>query len=129
MSILVATIDLILTPQGIVSPGSGSWSLVSFISQKNFAEGKSIMGGNDMMFTLVGWNAAGFIAGTVKSVGVVSIPKTAVKVLLEHGEFVMRLGDMGSVPMVGNLLVTGIPSFFSEPWIISDVGQTKVFAK
>ena len=128
MSKLVATVDLILTPQGIVIPNTGTWTLIYFISQKNFAEGKNVMGGDDMMFTLQGWNAPPYIPGTVRSNGVVSIPKTSVKNLLEHGEFVMRLDDMGSVPMLGTTPL-GVVESFVEPWRITDTGQVKCFSK
>ena len=125
--LLVATINLILTPQGIVTPQTGTWTIISFISQKCFAENSKNIIGGPMIFTLQGWNATGYIAGTVRSSGQVSIPPTATKVMVENGSLVMRINDMGSVPMVGTL-IDGTQGSFNETWKITDPGQIKVLA-
>ena len=128
MSKLCATLNLVLTPLGIVVPESGTWTIISFISTKNFAEGIAMIA-DPFTFTLQDWSAAGHIPGSVRSSGVVTIPATAVKVKLENGMFVIRIEDTAALPMVGNLIGSGTINNFTENWIVSDPGQTKVLAK
>ena len=119
----VAVQGLTLTPQGIVTPGTGTLTITSTPSAKNKAGGNG-MYKKPLQFTLAGANAAGYDPGTVMTVGPGSIPATAVKVKADT-LLVMRTDDQNaSVSMTGT--ISGTPTPFVEPWKITDAGQTKV---
>ena len=125
MALLLVAVDgLTLTPQGIVVPGSGTVTIVSVPSPKVLAEAKGVYK-TPLRFTVAGASAAGYVPGTVASVGTVEIPATATKCLAE-GILVMRINDQASVRMVGQLLGTGVTQFFNETWQITDPNQVKV---
>ena len=125
MALLVAVLGVVLQPLGIVVPNTGTITIVSVPSPKVFGEGRGVYK-DSLLFTVTGANAAGYVAGTVATVGVASIPATAVKLKAE-GIFVMRILDQATVAMIGNLAVIGQPPTpFNEPWQISDPNQTKL---
>ncbi len=121
----IAVDGLTLTPQGIVS--GGSVVITSVPSVKNFAEGNG-MYETPLTFTFSGGNATGYDPGTVVTAGPGSIPASAVKVKKVSGPVIMREGDSApAIDMTG--LISGTPTPFTEPWEITDAGQTKVEAE
>ena len=125
--LLAAVLGLVLTPQGIVVPNSGTVTIVSIPSPKVRAEGRGVYK-TPLRFSVAGASASGFIGGTVRSVGVVEIPATAIKCLAE-GILVMRINDQASVPMQGNVLGSGVIRNFQEGWAITNPNQTKVLCQ
>lgn len=122
----IAAQGLTLTPQGIVTPGSGILTITSTPSAKNKAVGNG-MYETPLQFTLSGANATGYDPGTVATVGTASITATATKVKAMGGPLVMRVDDQNpSVSMTG--LISGTPTPFTEPWKITNAGQMKVKA-
>ena len=120
----IAVVGLTLAPQGIVS--GGVLTITSTPSSKNKAGGQ-FMYETPLTFTLTGANAIGYDPGTVVTVGPGSIPTTTVKVLKKSGPFVMRENDQAlSIAMTG--LIGGTPTPFTEPWKITNGGQSKVEA-
>jgi len=121
----IAVQGLTLTPQGIVTPGTGNLTITSTPSVKNKAEGNG-MYKTPLQFTLVGANATGYDPGTVQIVGTASISATAAKVKAD-GVLVMRVDDQNAaVSMTGT--ISGTPTPFVEPWKITAAGQSKVKA-
>jgi hypothetical protein len=126
MSKEIAVQGLTLTPQGIVTPGTGVLTITSTPSTKNKAVGNG-MYETPLQFTLSGANATGYDPGTVITVGAGSITATATKVKAVSGPLVMRIDDQNlAVSMTG--LISGTPTPFTEPWKIINAGQTKVKA-
>lgn len=120
----IAVDGLTLAPQGIVS--GGVLSITSVPSTKVKAEGAGVYK-DPLTFTLTGANATGYDPGTVMTVGSGSIPATALKVKAESLA-VMRVDDQfATVAMTGTIL--GTPTPFTEPWKITNAGQTKVKAE
>jgi hypothetical protein len=119
----LAVDGLTLSPQGIVTPGTGTLTITSTPSTKVKPEGKGVYTAS-LQFTLVGANATGYDPGTVQIVGTAAIAATAVKVKAD-GSFVMRVDDQNAaVSMTGT--ISGTPTPFVEPWKITNAGQTKV---
>ena len=119
----VAVNGLTLTPQGIVTPGTGALTITSTPSVKVKAGGQGVYK-TPLLFTLAGANAAGYDPGTVATVGPGSIPATSTKMLAD-GVLVMRVDDQfATVPMTGT--IGGTPTPFPEPWKITNAGQAKV---
>lgn len=122
----VAVQGLTLSPQGIVTPGSGVLTITSTPSTKVLVESKGVYK-SPLTFTLTGGTAAGYDPGTVQTAPNGSITATAVKVLAD-GTVVMRVDDQNlAVPMTGT--ISGTPTPFTEPWKITVAGQTTVRAQ
>ena len=121
----IAVQGLTLTPQGIVTPGTGTLTITSTPSVKVEGEGNGAYK-SPLQFTLAGANAVGYDPGTVVTVGTGSITATAIKVKAD-GTVVMRVDDQNaSVSMTGT--ISGTPTPFVEPWKITNAGQTRVRA-
>lgn len=121
----VAVQGLTLTPQGIVTPGTGVLTITSTPSVKVKGSGSGAYK-TPLQFTLTGANATGYDPGTVVTVGPGSISATAIKVKAD-GTIVMRVDDQNAaVSMTGT--ISGTPTPFVEPWKITNAGQTKVKA-
>ena len=120
----IAVNGLTLTPQGIVS--GGVITITSIPSIKNKAGGQGIYEA-PLTFTFAGGNATGYDPGTVVTVGLGSIPATAIKVMKKSGPFVMRENDQApAIAMTGT--ISGTPTPFVEPWKITNAGQVNVGA-
>lgn len=123
----VSVAGTVLRPLGIVVPGSGTVTITSVPSTKNFAEGKGVYK-TPLEFTVSGANASGYIDGTVATVGTARITATAVKTFAD-GILVMRHLDQESNAMQG-IPVGGVsPVQFNETWEIENANQTKVLAE
>ena len=121
----IAVDGLILTPQGIVTPGTGTLNITSTPSATVKPQSKGAYK-TPLTFTLAGANATGYDPGTVATVGPGSISATALKVKAD-GVIVMRVDDQfATVAMTGT--ISGTPTPFVEPWKITNAGQTKVKA-
>ena len=121
----IAVQGLTLSPQGIVTPGTGVLTIISTPSVKIKPEGNGSYK-TPLQFTLTGANAIGYDPGTVMTVGTASIVATAVKVYAD-GVLVMRVDDQNlTVSMTGT--ISGTPTPFVEPWKITNAGQIKVKA-
>jgi len=122
----IAVVGLTLAPQGIVSIGAGVLIITSTPSSKNKAGGQFVYEA-PLTFTLIGANATGYDPATVATVGSGSIPATATKVRKKSGPLIMRENDEDLVVnMTG--LIGGTPTPFTEPWKITNAGQSKVGA-
>lgn len=122
----IAVQGLTLSPQGIVTPGTGVLTIISTPSVKVKPEGNGSYK-TPLQFTLTGANAAGYDPGTVMTVGTASIVATAVKVYAD-GVLAMRVDDQNlTVAMTG--MIDGTPTPFVEPWKITNAGQIKVRAE
>lgn len=120
----VAVQGLTLEPQGIVS--GGILNITSLPSLNCKAEGKGIYRGS-LIFTLTGANAIGYDPGTVIIVGTGTISPTATKVKA-NGLLVLRKDDQNlNIPMTGT--IGGTPTPFTEPFKITNAGQTTVKAQ
>lgn len=122
----IAVDGLTLSPQGIVSIGTGTLTIVSTPSIKVMADGKGVYT-TPLIFTLALGDAEGYDPETVATAPSGSIPASAIRVLAD-GSLVMRVDDQFlTVPMTGT--ISGTPTPFVEPWKITDAGQTKVKAE
>jgi hypothetical protein len=120
----VAVDGCTVSPQGIVS--GGTLTITSTPSLTVKAEGNGAYKGT-LTFTVVGANATGYDPGTVVTVGPATIVATAIKVKAD-GSFVMRVDDQVlAAAMTGTIL--GTPTPFTEPFKITDAGQTTVKAE
>ena len=112
------------------SPGSlvtgGTFAITSLPSLTGFAEGKGIHRG-DLRFIFVGGSSAGFVDGTVYTQVSPAIRPTATK-SKSDGEFVIRVGDSGTMNCLGVLLSGGSSSVVGLVEVAS-AGQTKVRAQ
>ena len=112
---------LMLLPLGIVIPNTGTVTIVSIPSPVVRCQGKHVYL-DPLLFTVVGASAAGYIAGSVQTVGVQMIPKTSTK-NRSQGIFVMRDEDTNVVNMLG-IPIGGLALVaFTEPWKIDDPAQ------
>ena len=125
--LLVSVVGTILRPLGIIVPDTGTITIVSVPSPSNFAEGRGVYR-HPLQFTVVGANAAGYIAGTVQTIGIAQISATATKYLVDV-ILVMRIGDMEVNTMQGIPVGGTAPVQFQEPWHIADPNQVKVLAE
>ena len=120
----VVVLGCTITPQGIVS--GGVLVITSVPSIKNFSETKGMYSGT-LQFTVAGANAVGYDPGTVVTVGPATILPTALKVLVD-GSLVLRKDDQVlAAAMTGTILA--VPTPFTEPFKITNAGQTKVVAQ
>ena len=116
----IAVQGLTLTPQGIVVSGTGVLTIISVPSTK-VREGSNFAYKQNLQFTLVGANAAGYDPGTVATVGIATISPAALKTKAD-GQLVMRVDDQNlTVSMTGT--ISGTPTPFIEPWKITNAGQ------
>jgi hypothetical protein len=121
----IAVEGLTIEPQGIVSPGTGTLTITSIPSSKGKVNGKG-MYKTPFQFTLSGANASGYDPGSVSIIGTASINATAEKVKVD-GILILRVGDENAaVNMTGTQSGTPVP--FTEPWKITDAGQSTLKA-
>lgn len=121
------SLELLMNEDGTLAHAAGSpisagaFVIVSSPSANLKASGKGVYSG-DLLYTFSGGNAAGFVPGSVVSVGPQTISPTAVNVK-SAGNLVIREGDSGTMSCSGTLTAGG-PGSVSGDVEVSAAGQS-----